>query len=48
VREIIRTKDTVLISAVEALLKSAHIGQAAIASNDRGLPRQLGGNDQDF
>ena len=32
-REIVRTNDTVLISAIEALLKSAHIGHLVVDQN---------------
>ena len=42
VRELIRTNDTVLISAVEALLKGAHIGHLVADQNMSVLEGSIG------
>jgi hypothetical protein len=42
VRELIRTNDAVLISAIEALLKGAHIGHMVVDQNMSVLEGSIG------
>jgi hypothetical protein len=42
VRELVRTNDAVMISAIEALLKSAHIGHMVVDQNMSVLEGSIG------